>query len=148
MRNYFAAGLSGIALFGLFSCTDQPESQPAKTVQTVPYSGYYNLISGGLSDGTPVSGVAWFQGNDTRGTACVTAGEMVCSGHFSTSRAKTITAKLRCSSGVSINVTTERVPDGDFVTPVAAQGTLSDGRQATAQFSPLANGSGSATCYR
>lgn len=42
---------------------------------------------------------------------------------------------------------TERIPTGDFVVPVKATGTVSDGRTANVVFSKLKKGSGTAACY-
>ena len=118
-----------------------------RVVREVQFSGYYNDITGELSDGTPFTGKSWFRGNTARGDFCLQAAEMVCSGTYSANLARRINGEMVCSNGLTGEYTTERVPKGDFVVPLDASGALSDGRTATATFSAIKQGSGAATCF-
>jgi len=136
--------LTSIAVFISGCATDTQEQRVERNVE---FSGYYNEISGSLSDGSAVSGVAWFTGGIPRGDFCLQTEETVCSGKYSTSPARRISGEFVCANGMTGSYKTERIPAGDFLLPVKATGTISDGRNASVVFSKLKKGSGTTSCF-
>lgn len=140
------ACVTGVATaFLLFGCTE--DSVDDRTVRDVVYSGYYNEISGTLSDGSTVSGVAWFTKTPVGGDFCLQTQDTVCSGRYSASLSRRISGKFVCANGLTGSYKTERIPKGDFVVPLNATGVLSDGRSANVVFSELLQGKGITSCF-
>ncbi|MEO9652194.1 MAG: hypothetical protein ABJ360_18960 [Roseobacter sp.] len=117
-----------------------------REIREVQFSGFYNEISGELSDGTPVNGAAWFKG-DHNGNFCLQADETVCSGQYKASIARRISGRFICNDGLTGDFVTDRVPAGGFVVPIHAEASMSDGRTALATFSELKQGSGTSRCF-
>ncbi|MFY2824448.1 hypothetical protein [Ruegeria sp. MALMAid1280] len=122
------------------------EKVDERVERNVEFSGFYNEISGNLSDGSAVSGVAWFSGGRPGGDFCLQTEETVCSGKYSAGISRRISGEFVCSNGIIGSYKTERIPEGDFVVPVKGTGSLSDGRSARVVFSELKRGSGTTRC--
>lgn len=129
---------------GLTGCTTI--EQPEVIVEEATFSTFYNDITGELSDGTTVSGKSWLTIGNTRGNFCLRAGDLVCSGKYSANISRRISGSFSCSDGTTGEYITKRLPKGDFLIPLDATATLSDGRSGTATFSPFKQGSSSTTC--
>ena len=134
-----------LCALGLFGCATAVSQ--TRIVKEVAFAGHYNEINGTLSDGSVFTGKGWFTPGTTRGDFCLQSQEMVCSGKYSATLAKRIKGEFVCSNGMTGNYVSERIADGDFVVPVNASGSLSDGRTATAVFSPIKEGNASTTCF-
>lgn len=137
-------------IFGalISSCAPTPSgtSLQSDDVTRISFTGYYNDISGKLSDGTIFTGKGWFPPGQRNGKFCILAADLACSGKFAASTDKTISGSLNCSGGITGEYQTERVAAGAFVKPVFAHGELSDGRTAVARFSPVYQGTATVTC--
>lgn len=130
---------------GIVGCTAVATSE--RQVRDVRFSGYHNDINGTLSDGTPFTGKGWFREGRTRGDFCLQAAQFTCSGKYAANLSRRISGKFVCSDGSTGTYVTERIIRNDFSVPVKGTGTLSDGRTATAEFSPIKQGSGQTRCF-
>lgn len=132
-------------LIGLAACTTL--SPADRVVRDVDYLGFYNDIEGTLSDGTPFTGKAWFKRSARGGDFCLQMADAVCSGRYSGSVTRRITGDFVCSNGLTGRYETDRIRESNFLRPVDATGSLSDGRTARATFSELKEGRGAVQCF-
>jgi hypothetical protein len=144
-KSHRTFSLIALVAVGAVGCSAVVTSE--RVIREVQFSGHYNDINGVLSDGTPFTGKGWFKQGTTRGDFCLQAAEIVCSGKHSATLSRRISGDFVCSDGTTGSYQTERVPQGSFVVPISGTGTLSDGRTAEAEFSPLEEGPGQATCF-
>jgi len=130
----------------VFGCTYQ--SSDDKMSKATKFSGHYNEFSGKLSDGTELSGIAWFRTGSSVGDFCFQAREMVCTGKYSSNSDLRIGGKFDCTNQITGVFRAKRVRDGSYVTPTDVSGELSDGRTASVSFSRVKKGSGTTICYK
>lgn len=144
-KNQKTTGILALATAFVVGCTAVVTSE--RVVREVQFSGYYNDINGTLSDGTSFTGAGWFRDGTTRGDFCLQTTKIVCSGKYAADLSRRISGNFVCSNGTTGKYQTERIPKNNFVVPIKGTGSLSDGRTATAVFSPLKQGASQTTCF-